>query len=470
MVDTFVEYFLGHPKIWFNQKDSTDLHLKINFSHLLGNEINCNLSYILVHDQLTRHIFRGQPQSIQEYDKLALKRCLHCLGTNFDEFSPRDKCFILMPLRHSKDKANIIKSIEIITALRKCNESPFYKRFYQASIKSLIKRNDIVSAGENSRVLSDFQGLCEVYFQKPLDFHKSLIDPKFAETLADFETLVVSVSGGVDSMVLLYHFKNLFPKKNVIATHINYNNRETSQEESDFVVCWCNILNVQIFVRKIDELCRTRESSDREFYESITKQIRFSAYKFFNCPVALGHNEDDMVENIITNISNQTRTSNLKGMSRSSIDCGVRVIRPFLNVSKATLVEFANSYRIPFLQDSTPKWSQRGKIRDAVVPVLNKFDPRFLKGLLNLSSCVTDLHAKTDINSIGNEFTYDQLSNTKWFWKSIVPEASNKSIAVLLDKVNRKSNSVSWRKQRVFVKKNCHVLLDVGKVNVIRSP
>ena len=71
---------------------------------------------------------------------------------------------------------------------------------------------------------------------------------------------------------------------------------------SQYVALFCKYLGVPFYVRTIDEIQRTQDHY-RDFYESITKKIRFDSYKFLGNPVILGHNWNDCVENIITNIN-----------------------------------------------------------------------------------------------------------------------------------------------------------------------
>ena len=127
-------------------------------------------------------------------------------------------------------------------------------------------------------------------------------------------------------------------------------------------------------------IVRDRSSKYREDYERATKQIRFNFYKSFDCPVLLGHNKDDCYENIFANLSKQIHFDNLFGMSSTSIDNDVTIIRPFLDIEKKSIIEKAHYLHIPYLEDSTPAWSVRGKMRDSLIPMIQDFDCNILKG------------------------------------------------------------------------------------------
>lgn len=206
--------------------------------------------------------------------------------------------------------------------------------------------------------------------------------------------LCISLSGGVDSMVLLHCLKNYQNRTHgyktvhhfdVSAVHINYNNRDTCNEEVEFVENFCKKLNVPIQVRHITEMTRQRDSTRQE-YEEFTRSIRFSMYKQQECPILLGHNYEDTIENLISNIASKRKYYNLKGMKDEIIERDVLILRPLLNISKKDIYNYAETHGIPHLPDSTPKWSRRGKLRDHIIPVLEEYEPNFIKGLENLAN------------------------------------------------------------------------------------
>jgi tRNA(Ile)-lysidine synthase TilS/MesJ len=116
-------------------------------------------------------------------------------------------------------------------------------------------------------------------------------------------------------------------------------------------------------------------------YEDITRQIRFSFYSAFKCPVILGHNLDDCFENVFQNLSKQIHFENLFGMKPQSSEQGVPILRPMLEIPKKEILLFADYMDIPHLYDSTPSWSRRGQMRDILIPGIQTFDSHILPGL-----------------------------------------------------------------------------------------
>lgn len=219
-----------------------------------------------------------------------------------------------------------------------------------------------------------------------------------------YDKLCVSLSGGVDSMVLITALSKYRDETRgyktvkqfeLTAVHINYNNRETCDEEVRFVQMYCELINVPLVVRHITEMTRARDDTRQE-YETFTKNIRFEEYEKQGCPILLGHNYEDTIENILANISSKKKYENLKGMMPVSIQKNVIVMRPLLSVSKNDIYEYAEECGIPHLPDSTPEWSRRGKLRDHVIPTLQLYEPQLLRGLVALSEYVADAHKYRD--------------------------------------------------------------------------
>ena len=199
--------------------------------------------------------------------------------------------------------------------------------------------------------------------------------------------VIVSLSGGVDSMVLTTILKLL--GYNVICLHINYNNREETCYEQDFLEKWCYYNSIKLYVKTLDSI--KRDGSNRNEYETVTKKIRFDFYKEIllkeeETMILLGHHKDDVLENIFANMCRGRNILDLAVIKETFIMNEVTIMRPMLEVYKSAIYDFAKLYQVPYFKDSTPGWSIRGKYRNKIYPVLEDAFPSLKSNLLELSN------------------------------------------------------------------------------------
>jgi tRNA(Ile)-lysidine synthetase-like protein len=264
------------------------------------------------------------------------------------------------------------------------------------------------------------------------------IEEEIRSRIGEEEKLILSISGGVDSMVCSYILERL--KIDYVCVHINYTNREENKLEEEYVVEWCKKIRKPIYIRRIEEIKRDKcmKNGLREIYEEYTREIRYNTYRQVSemignkkCKVILGHNKDDCLENILTNITNKNKYENLSGMeSESEID-GIKFMRPMIEIEKKEIYEVANMKKIYYLKDSTPKWSQRGRIRDKVRPTLEEWNKESIEGLFELKRVMEESNKLIDelIEIISGKI-----------------EIKDKNIKIELNKKNIIKNRIFWEK------------------------
>ena len=355
------------------------------------------IAYIILLDQISRHFKRVYDTNIDivEFSRKAVNFSNILLYNNKrDIFTIDELSFIYLPYRHLKDIDKIYEIVSIYIELyEKANTEDKLKcrRYLQATLNNIYKDINLLSMKINKRVKSWEYINKDILDPRCLEDNKivSVVSPIIHENmrneiekLKDGSTIIVSLSGGVDSMVALYlckYIKDTYNSnkiKNIIAIHINYNNRTHSGDELDFVNYYCNKLGIKLYLRTIKEISRNNclHNGLRDLYEDITKNIRYDMYRLNikndRTYILLGHNKDDCFENVITNISNKSNYNNLCGMEVLKEIEGMMFWRPLLSIEKRHILDCANINKIHYLYDSTPTWSVRGKIRDTVRPSL----------------------------------------------------------------------------------------------------
>jgi len=413
-------FWFSNPKYWFANDAKVDRIIVEECGHLLsGPESESAIEMILRWDQLPRHMFRDNAQIVELY----LQKALDIVGTlTIDDFAcmePEHLVFALLPWRHTKDPMLIYKTLKIVWGRE---EHPIFNRF----LKSAYERCPMVGARSVEYAFT-LEG--NDHFTRILEYGgsaelRAASQTRFFTSVSE-KDIVVSLSGGVDSMVASWSLRGSIKA----AVHINYGNRPTSDAEAEFVTWWCTeVLNVPCFVRRISEIqrgpCMARGL--RSTYESYTRNVRYFCYQEFDSvQIVMGHNKDDTLENIFTNIASKNKLGNLNGMTAHSVQDGIHFWRPMLKFTKSDIFEFARANGIPYLPCSTPTWSQRGQIRESVVPVLDKWHPEFVDGLYTLSREVSELDSMAQafvndivVNAEGSfVLTNNELCVSAAFWK-----------------------------------------------------
>jgi tRNA(Ile)-lysidine synthetase-like protein len=402
----------ANRNLWFNSTPENDKivldNTQIYFDNLEMVKTLPLIDQILFHDQLIRHYVRYHNLSksiINDHNIIAIGLIKKRLPDIFETLTSIEKCFVLMPFRHSQFEFDRIKAIEIIEdCLSKDPKNPDFLRFYQASLERVRSPQiiigdevtfpqDLVCSSSLFKITDQTHGYDKITI---VDIPDEFVTG-FHQTINLDKPITISISGGSDSMLCLFIAHKL--GYNIVALMIDYGNREEHSKEVELVAWFCHQLDVPFYVRRIKELKRSRDGT-REFYEKVTKNIRFNSYKFLERPVILGHNLDDCFENCITNMMTQRSKDNLFGMLPESKQENVTIYRPVLGIPKKKIVEMCNLFKIPYLLDSTPKWSRRGQIRDIVVPALNQFDfnliPRIMEFCQESSASLKDYQSLLD--------------------------------------------------------------------------
>jgi tRNA(Ile)-lysidine synthetase-like protein len=464
-MESFYDDFIGKEKYWFNQNDDNDKYLSDNYGHLID-EYNYDIHNkpilgILIYDQLTRHYYRNEVNNhiLIYFNQKALEIANKHISI-IKHLKYVDWMFFMLVFRHSNIRENLLF---VMNECWKISPLPikFIKATYtRANFKEILTTYDYSLVNFDTFILDNYPSS-----EIPLNplYHIGDFDK------IDNDIIIISLSGGVDSVVCLYNAVNKYQNKTIIAIHINYNNRLEVEEEEKFLRCLCSSLNVKLYVRKITEINRNicMKNDLRDIYESYTKKIRFNSYKALQSDgkmpiVILGHNKDDCFENILTNISYNSKYENLIGVEYSSIIDNINFIRPLINVSKDDIYKFANSHNLPYLKNSTPLWSQRGKIRADIIPALNNWDNRIISGLFNLSDILKDYNEILKL-SIQNfkEIEIDKIENlnmSKLYWKHGIFKLfkiyiSNKSLESLIQRLEL------WKNKRIDINKPTKIIV-----------
>jgi len=207
----------------------------------------------------------------------------------------------------------------------------------------------------------------------------SQLESVVGSALADCAHAVLAVSGGLDSMVLLTAASRLTPRarRNILVATFDHGTGRAAGRAATLVAR-------QAF--RAGFLCVTGRAStigtkEEEWRRGRWAFLRQVAEKRGSC-VVTAHNLDDQVETVFMRILRDAGPRGLAGLYAES-----EIVRPFLNISRATLAEYARRNRVPFVQDPSncDRRHLRNRIRLDILPSIVKRNPGFPDELLSLA-------------------------------------------------------------------------------------
>jgi len=195
--------------------------------------------------------------------------------------------------------------------------------------------------------------------------------------------ILAAVSGGPDSMCMLYCF-NLLKKESdfeLIIAHIEHGMRPIEDpDETQFLLKIAESLNLKIIVDRLPKHIFSKKGSKEEImrearYDSLNK----IAVETKSDYIALGHQMDDQVETFLMRL---LRGSGAVGLGSMKIKTGI-LLRPLLFITRKEILKFLETNKIPFVLDKTNEDRSflRNKIRLELVPYLMTFQPNILERL-----------------------------------------------------------------------------------------
>ena len=213
--------------------------------------------------------------------------------------------------------------------------------------------------------------------------------------LAD-KKLLIAVSGGLDSMVLLHLFQQL--NFDIATAHCNFQLRGIeSFDDQNFVQKYASANNIPIFINQFDT-----ENFAKDFKLSVQVAARNLRYDWFNEVleeqnfdyILTAHHADDNLETFIINLSRGTGLEGLIGIPAINN----KIIRPLLVFSRQEIEVYANANQMTWREDSSNASEKylRNKIRHDIIPKLKELNPNFLNAFQKTQGYLQESVAMVD--------------------------------------------------------------------------
>tara|TARA_B100001250_G_scaffold218407_1_gene187418 strand:- start:606 stop:1940 length:1335 start_codon:yes stop_codon:yes gene_type:complete len=265
----------------------------------------------------------------------------------------------------------------------------------------------------------------------------------------EYKTLILGLSGGLDSMVLLYAVNELIKNKKIssklIALHINHRWQANSDEWEGFCKIRCAELGVPIVVKRLKEDSLKKSESDLE------NKARKARYEIFESIVdsdsclMLGHHFDDQLETFIFRLNRGAGIKGLTAMPQSRVIGSGILYRPLLKIKAKSLCDFAEITKLRWIDDHSNAdiAFDRNYLRHEILPRIESRWPNYRE------SWAKSLELISEAREITKEVVIADFS-------SVVSDASNKLIlSSLMD--------LTKARQRNLIK---YWLMKIAKIEV----
>ena len=188
--------------------------------------------------------------------------------------------------------------------------------------------------------------------------------------------IICAVSGGADSVALLWGMYLLKEKLGIrlSAAHFNHHLRgEESDRDAQFVQDFCAGYGIPLFAGG------ENVTAGKKGLEAAARDARYAFLRSLPGKVATAHTADDNAETVLMHL---VRGTGLKGLGAISPVSG-NVIRPMLGITRSEVEAFLAEYHVEHITDSSNDTDDflRNRLRHHVMPLLTAENPRLAENL-----------------------------------------------------------------------------------------
>ena len=221
--------------------------------------------------------------------------------------------------------------------------------------------------------------------------------------LREGDRINCAVSGGADSMALLWGMYLLKDKLKIdlAAVHFNHGLRGAESDADEvFVRGFCDRYDIPLTVG------RSRVAPGKKGLEAAARDARYAFFATLPGKIATAHTADDNAETLLMHL---IRGTGLKGLGGIAPVNGA-ILRPMLHITRQQVLAFLEEYHIPYREDSSNRTDDflRNRLRHHVMPLLRAENPKICE---NLSATAARL--REDEAALANLAQYKELPDVE---------------------------------------------------------
>ena len=246
--------------------------------------------------------------------------------------------------------------------------------------------------------------------------------------ISDTDILILAISGGVDSMVLLDFMMKSHPKSQIIVAHFDHSLRGSESDgDREFVVDFCKKEKITFEVEKMDIASRAVEQ--KMSIESIARKYRYAFFarvaEIYHADYILtAHHGDDRIETAVFNLIRGTKLGGIHALGESTGS----ILRPFLSLTKWDILEYAKEHHIGYREDSsnTEREYLRNKLRHDILPQFASINPEYRRAITHFIEYTEEMKEWIDSEVVwflgeGHDFSlWDFREKSPFFQKEII--------------------------------------------------
>ena len=205
------------------------------------------------------------------------------------------------------------------------------------------------------------------------------------------QQIIIAVSGGKDSMTLLYSMYRIANRLNVKinVVHVNHNFRNDSNNDQTLVDKFCTRLKINLIIDHLDPATKLKGESP----ESWARNHRYAALERIRKEIGAdwiftAHHGNDQIETILFHLSQGTGISGLRGIH----DNQGHILRPMLCFSRTDIDQYAAEMNILWVDDSSnlDESIPRNNLRHNVIKPWERSNPDLVSAFYEVSKHAKD--------------------------------------------------------------------------------
>ena len=275
------------------------------------------------------------------------------------------------------------------------------------------------------------------------------------------DTVICALSGGADSVALLFSLYLLKDKLGITleAAHFNHNLRgEESDRDESFVRNLCDRYDIPLHIGSGQIL------PGKKGLEAAARDARYGYFQTLEGKIATAHTADDNAETVLMHLVRGTGLKGLGGIAPRNRN----VIRPMLEITRLDVEAFLEEWCLSHITDSSNDTDAflRNRIRHHVMPLLKAENPRLAE---NLSAMALNLRQDEEV--LSELAVQDTLPSVETL-KSMAPALRSRALEAFFKKSGVKEpeqSHIELAEKLVFSEKPSARAAFPGGVTIARS-